>query len=58
LFLISEAKQSMVQPPEIRWSPAPRQEARAASEAADMTDTAFASTEFFVERWIASLRSQ
>jgi hypothetical protein len=48
----------MVQPPEIRWSPAPRQEARAASEAADMTDTAFASTEFFVERWIASLRSQ
>jgi hypothetical protein len=49
----------MVQPPEIRWSPAPRQEARAASEeAADMTDTAFASTEFLVERWIASLRSQ
>jgi len=49
----------MVQPPEIRRSPAPRQETGAGSEeAADMADTAFASTKFLVDKWIASLRSQ
>jgi hypothetical protein len=49
----------MVQPPEIRGVPAPRQETRAGTdEADDKTDTAFASTEFLVDRWIASLRSQ